>query len=71
MELTAEGGQYYEHCRPLLAALQQQTESLGTALNQVKGVLRVLSPLSLGNDLLVPVWRRMLQRYPNCGWNCV
>lgn len=64
MELTAEGGQYYEHCRPLLAALQQQTELLGTALNQVKGVLRVLSPLSLGNDLLVPVWRRMLQRYP-------
>ncbi|MGR2660230.1 LysR family transcriptional regulator [Chromobacterium haemolyticum] len=65
MELTAEGGQYYEQCRPLLQSLSQATASLADSLHQVKGVLRVLSPLSLGNDVLVPVWRRMLKDYPD------
>ncbi|NHR03694.1 LysR family transcriptional regulator [Chromobacterium haemolyticum] len=65
MELTAEGGQYYEQCRPLLQSLSQAAASLADSLYQVKGVLRVLSPLSLGNDVLVPVWRRMLRDYPD------
>lgn len=61
---TNEGWQYYERCRPLLESLQQATESLDVALNQVAGNIRVLAPLNLANGLFRAAWSGFLQRYP-------
>lgn len=61
---TNEGWQYYERCKPLLAALRQETASLDGTLNRVEGVVRLLAPLSMANDMLVPVWASLLREHP-------
>lgn len=61
---TNEGWQYYEQCKPLLAALRQAADSLDATLNRVEGVVRAMAPVSMANSLLLPVWQRLLQRHP-------
>ncbi|MDM9558985.1 LysR family transcriptional regulator [Bordetella petrii] len=62
---TPEGRQYYEQCRPLLTALQQATATLDDDLNQIKGTLRVLAPVSLARGLLAPAWTSFLAAWPD------
>ncbi|MCD0505159.1 LysR family transcriptional regulator [Bordetella petrii] len=62
---TAEGRQYYEQCRPLLTALQQTTAGLDDGLNQIKGTLRVLAPVSLARGVLAPAWTSFLAAWPD------
>lgn len=64
MTPSNEGWQYYEQCKPLLSALRQATERLDATLHQVEGVVRLLAPLSMANDLLLPVWERLLREHP-------
>ncbi|UTH76281.1 LysR family transcriptional regulator [Chromobacterium sp. IIBBL 290-4] len=64
MAPSNEGWQYYERCKPLLTALRQETAALDGALNRVEGVVRLLAPLSMANDMLVPVWSRLLRDHP-------
>ncbi|WP_047249975.1 LysR family transcriptional regulator [Chromobacterium subtsugae] len=61
---TNEGWQYYERCKPLLAALRRETAALDGMLNRVEGVVRLLAPLSMANDMLLPVWMRLLREHP-------
>ena len=61
---TNEGRQYYERCQPLLAALRQETAALDGTLNRVEGAVRLLAPLSMANDMLLPVWTRLLREHP-------
>ncbi|RIX40325.1 MAG: LysR family transcriptional regulator [Rhodocyclales bacterium GT-UBC] len=62
---TSEGWQYYERCRPLLASLQQATQALDVALNQVSGSIRLLAPVTLANALYRDAWAGFLARYPD------
>ena len=62
--LTREGNEYYEQCRPLIHALQQTTDNLDRALNQVSGLIRVLAPVNLAASVLAPAWGAFIQRYP-------
>lgn len=64
LQPTAEGQEYYDRCSPLLQALQQATENLEQSRTQVQGLVRVLAPINLAKNLLAPVWRDFLQRYP-------
>ncbi|MBM2885529.1 LysR family transcriptional regulator [Chromobacterium phragmitis] len=59
-----EGWQYYEQCKPLLAALRQATASLDATLNRVEGVVRLMAPLNMANDMLLPLWERLLRDHP-------
>lgn len=64
LQPTSEGWQYYDQCKPLLSSLHQVTCSLEASLHQVGGLLRVMAPLNMASSLLVPVWQRLLERYP-------
>lgn len=61
---THEGMLYYEQCRLLIHALKENVEHLDDTLNQIKGIIRVLAPVDLANDLLAPAWLSFMQRYP-------
>lgn len=62
---TSEGWQYYERCRPLLAALQQATETLDASINRVAGNVRVLAPVALASGVLQPAWTGFMTAYPD------
>lgn len=64
MQLTAEGAQYYEQCRPLIHALRQATQRLDATLGAISGNIRVLAPVHVGNGYLTSAWSGFLQRYP-------
>lgn len=62
---SSEGWQYYERCRPLLASLQQATETLDASINRVAGNVRVLAPVTLATGVLQPAWAGFMAAYPD------
>lgn len=64
MQLTAEGSQYYEQCRPLIHALRQATQRLDAVLGSMTGNIRVLAPTNLASGPLTPAWASFMQKYP-------
>ncbi|HYD62641.1 MAG TPA: LysR family transcriptional regulator [Noviherbaspirillum sp.] len=65
MQLTAEGLQYYEQCRPLIHGLRQATQRLDAMLGAVEGNIRVLAPINLASGPLTPAWASFMKKYPN------
>lgn len=65
LTLTAEGEQYYEQCRPLIAALRQATQKLDAELDAIAGHIRVLAPVNLASGILGPAWSGFMQRHPD------
>jgi LysR family transcriptional regulator AphB len=63
-QVTAEGAQYYEQCRPLVQALRQATMRLDAALGAVEGTIRVLAPVNFASEILAPAWGSFLEKYP-------
>ena len=61
---TTEGWQYYEHCRPLIHALEQATQSLDITFSQTVGCVRVLAPINLASGILQTFWANFLQSQP-------
>ncbi|MDW5416578.1 LysR family transcriptional regulator [Iodobacter sp. CM08] len=64
MQVTSEGRQYYEQCRPLLQALQQATQALDITQHSVAGLIRVLAPITLANGLFKECWASFMQKFP-------
>jgi LysR family transcriptional regulator, regulator for bpeEF and oprC len=63
LALTPEGERYYAEVRQVLDAVKE-AESNARASDRPKGLLRVACPISMGNGLLVPRMKILLQRYP-------
>lgn len=61
---TQEGLKYFEQCRPLLYALEQATQKLDEAFNQISGSLQVLAPTNLANGPLASAWVEFMQQNP-------
>lgn len=64
MQVTAEGAQYYEQCRPLVHALRQATQRLEATFGTVTGCIRVLAPVNFGSGILTDAWSSFLHKYP-------
>jgi len=64
MELTAEGQQYFEQCRPLVHALRQATQQLDGMLRTVSGNIRILAPANLASGPLSAAWSSFVEKYP-------
>lgn len=63
--LTDEGQHYYEHCRQILAAVDNAEHSFQTGQERVAGPLRIASSGSFGRIQIAPRLRGFLQRYPD------
>jgi LysR family transcriptional regulator, regulator for bpeEF and oprC len=63
--VTADGAEYLEHCRRILADLDSADESLRGNRERPQGRLRVDVPEAFGRYLLVPALPRFTSRYPH------
>lgn len=63
--LTDEGQRYYEHCRQILAALDNAEHSFQTGQERVAGPLRIASSGSFGRIQIAPRLHGFLQKNPD------
>jgi DNA-binding transcriptional LysR family regulator len=62
--LTDEGAAYFEHCKQILAQVEEADGMLAAQRVSPKGVVRVQAPAVLANAILIPRMRDFLDRYP-------
>jgi LysR family transcriptional regulator for bpeEF and oprC len=62
--LTEEGAAYFEHCKQVLARMEEADAMLAAQRLSPKGVLRVQGPQVLVNSILLPRLPKFLERYP-------
>lgn len=63
--LTEVGRLYYERCKQVLAEVELAEASASELQASPRGLLRLVAPVSFGNENLVPVLVDYLVRYPN------
>jgi DNA-binding transcriptional LysR family regulator len=61
--LTAEGREYLERCRRILADLDEAEQALGTTGQDSSGLLRVTAPVLFGQLHVAPTVRGFLARH--------
>jgi len=61
--LTEEGAAYFEHCKQVLARMEEADAMLAAQRSSPKGTLRVQGPQVLVNGILLPRLSKFLQRY--------
>jgi DNA-binding transcriptional LysR family regulator len=64
LSLTDEGQRYFQHCREILAAVDQAEHSFQTGQERVVGPLRIASSGSFGRLQIAPRLGGFLKRYP-------
>lgn len=62
--LTDEGHAYFEHCKQILARIEEADGMLAAQRLSPKGLLRVQAPHLLCTQILLPQVPRFLERYP-------
>jgi LysR family transcriptional regulator for bpeEF and oprC len=61
--LTEEGAAYFEHCKQVLARMEEADAMLAAQRSSPKGTLRVQGPQVLVNGILLPRLSKFLERY--------
>jgi DNA-binding transcriptional LysR family regulator len=61
---TAEGLEYLEHCRDVLAAIQASEMAVGRRAGVLSGNLTVFAPVSLGRRWIIPRIAEFMARHP-------
>jgi DNA-binding transcriptional LysR family regulator len=62
--LTEEGARYADHCRNILAAVEEAAEEARAGQSEPRGTLRVASPIALGRRRVAPLLARFAERHP-------
>ncbi len=65
--LTDEGAAYVEHCRQVLATIEEADGMLASRRVSPRGMLRVMAPTLLCTQILIPAMPAFLRRYPEMG----
>jgi LysR family transcriptional regulator, regulator for bpeEF and oprC len=63
--LTADGSEYFERARRILAEIAAADESVKRTRERVQGKLRVDVPVAFGRHLLMPALTQFTARYPD------
>jgi DNA-binding transcriptional LysR family regulator len=63
-KLTQEGARYADHCRAILAAVEEAAEEARAGQSDPRGTLRVAAPVALGRRKVAPLLARFAERYP-------
>jgi LysR family transcriptional regulator, transcriptional activator for dmlA len=61
--LTEEGGRFADHCRAILAAVEEAAEQARAGQSEPRGTLRVASPVALGRNRVAPLLARFAERH--------
>jgi DNA-binding transcriptional LysR family regulator len=65
VDCTAEGSGFYEHCRAILAQLEQARSELAERTTKPAGPLKVTVPVAFGRRYIAPHIPAFLDRYPD------
>lgn len=64
LALTEVGGNYYEHCRAMLAEAEAAEEAILRATAEPRGLVRVSCPEMIAKSLIGPILPRFLAEHP-------
>ncbi|MBY6185676.1 LysR family transcriptional regulator [Marinobacter hydrocarbonoclasticus] len=64
VSLTDQGQQFYEHCRPLLAGLEEAQRMLTDQQEGLRGRFRLTAPVNFGEQILAPILAGFCAQYP-------
>lgn len=67
LSLTSEGADYLEHCRAILALVDQAEAGIADERSRPRGRIRLSVPLSYGLRRLTPILAEFVQDYPEVG----
>lgn len=62
--LTGDGIGFFEHCRQILAAVEDAERSITLSKGTPHGRLRLKMPVGFGRRVVVPALRRLTQKHP-------
>jgi DNA-binding transcriptional LysR family regulator len=63
--LTGAGQRLYEHCAPLVRAMQEAIEHVGFDSRRIRGRLRIAAPVEHAVQVLAPAVAAFANRYPD------
>jgi len=63
--LTDSGSEYLQSCRRALNALRHGRELLEGSRSNPTGIIKVVCPITMARDLLAPLLKEFLRRYPD------
>jgi DNA-binding transcriptional LysR family regulator len=64
ISLTESGRLYYEHCLPIVDAMQEANNAIGSLQGKPQGVLRLTAPVLFVQQFLAPILPEFLMAYP-------
>jgi DNA-binding transcriptional LysR family regulator len=64
LTITDDGRLFYEHCRQILAALDEAEAAIGKGRSSPSGTIRLGCPVAFGRLHIAPRMARLLERYP-------
>ncbi|MEO6911729.1 MAG: LysR family transcriptional regulator [Edaphobacter sp.] len=64
LALTDSGREYLQPCRRALRTLKDGSDLLGHQRSQPRGLLRIACPITMARDLLAPLLKEFLRRFP-------
>lgn len=62
--LTGDGMGFFEHCRQILAAVEEAERSVTLSKGTPHGRLRLQTPVGFGRRVVVPALRELTQKFP-------
>lgn len=65
VDCTGEGASFYEHCRSILAQLEQARSDLAERTTRPSGPIKVTMPCGFGRRYIAPHVPAFLERYPD------
>ena len=65
LTLTDAGREYLQTCRRALRTLKEGEELLESERSQPRGLIRVACPITMARDVLAPLLKDFLRRYPD------
>lgn len=64
VSLTAEGQVYLQHCQRLLEGLEEAERAVTRLREEPRGLIRLTAPVTYGEDIVMPLVIRFMQRFP-------
>lgn len=64
VELTPTGHAYFQHCRRILAELDEVSESAKAAFDEPRGLLRISASTTFGRSVVAPIIREFTKQNP-------
>jgi DNA-binding transcriptional LysR family regulator len=71
VSLTEEGAVYFQHCRQVMAGLEDAERAVGNLRNMPQGSIKLTAPVTYGEKYIMPLVLAFMAHYPEVEVNMV